>query len=925
MSKAIISAIILISMFSMTGYGVLNNALISCGDDCLVYGPGTDTAFDSAEGIARIMKLWKARGYTGVYWRSDITDLDPNVYIRFHGSPLEPLIDLGIRRGVEDTAAKLHVLQVAREAAEAEGLQFWVYYCEVYSDGAPPWVVQPGYMPWSFCHKYVYDHPEVLTIDRHGKIQYLVREYAYPGARAEKVQDFVYMAKKWGIKNFLASMRTEAAQTEPGPVKADQYGFNTPVVNDMLSLYGVNILTDPRFDINNPAFSSTDTMVENWHNLRGGYLTQFYRDLRAGLNAVDPNIRISVQVPGDYVGPDLGNWKVDWRTWINEGLVNELVQPVSCQGGWDSTSGKGYLCDPLRGIGTLPSTTYKSYISSSAHPETKLLNGGGYERFSPRSLPSGCDGWQTFWTLEAFDIAWHQRWEQWNRDLRDFGYIKFIEQNFDTWTPYSSGYTGAEGDARYHPELRACPGGWFSLGDGSDSLPVVQNIVRHGDMGNALKFKRSSSGSCSIKVFHSGGYDHSSFQTRVDNIIDNGTCTFDFWAYRQDENSSITLFLQYSHYTDSGLSVGINIGSGNGGEEEAPVQVWGYSHWFNTIYWMPFGIWQKFTLAVDVDNKKYTVYAGPNRDMTLMTNMPYTTNINYFDRITISPGNPAGNVCYIDDVSMKWTPKRYYTADRKYIYLQDDFESVTPHDTVWNKAPVVGGTWNVNPPTAATSFYAENMLSFPEGYNSLAAAVNYGAYLYSSDTSKLTLDPNYTVTVDFDLYLRSGYQSLITLQKDHGSSVTAAVNPNVKWKCWNSSAYAVTDANVSYDIWNHVQMVLNCAARNYQVILQPCGSMPKLLGTYSWDSGTQTGDSVFLAIKPQGTNGSTAYFDNVKITYGPVCPAGDYNNDCKVNFQDFAILAMNWLAYSSVGDMSNNGFVDLIDIQNFASNWLLAK
>ena len=38
-------------------YGYLNNALLTWGDWCLVYGPGTDAAFVSPKAIARIMKL----------------------------------------------------------------------------------------------------------------------------------------------------------------------------------------------------------------------------------------------------------------------------------------------------------------------------------------------------------------------------------------------------------------------------------------------------------------------------------------------------------------------------------------------------------------------------------------------------------------------------------------------------------------------------------------------------------------------------------------------------------------------------------------------------------------------------------------------------------------------------------------------------
>ena len=64
-------------------------------------------------------------------------------------------------------------------------------------------------------------------------------------------------------------MRSEGSQVQQSPDNADQFGFNEPVVHDMKTLFGVDILTDPRFDVNNPKFDPCDPMVENWHKLSG--------------------------------------------------------------------------------------------------------------------------------------------------------------------------------------------------------------------------------------------------------------------------------------------------------------------------------------------------------------------------------------------------------------------------------------------------------------------------------------------------------------------------------------------------------------------------------------------------------------------------------------------------------------------------------
>ncbi|OHB52310.1 MAG: hypothetical protein A2Y12_20470 [Planctomycetes bacterium GWF2_42_9] len=82
MWKKIILRLALGMLFLENSYFVhatsVNNAEISWGDYVFIYGPGTDSAFDSNEGITTMMKRLKGRGYTGVYFRADYSHLDPN-------------------------------------------------------------------------------------------------------------------------------------------------------------------------------------------------------------------------------------------------------------------------------------------------------------------------------------------------------------------------------------------------------------------------------------------------------------------------------------------------------------------------------------------------------------------------------------------------------------------------------------------------------------------------------------------------------------------------------------------------------------------------------------------------------------------------------------------------------------------------------
>jgi formylglycine-generating enzyme required for sulfatase activity len=840
--------------------GGINNAIISWGDNVLVYGNGTDSAFDNPAGIARMMARLKGRGYTGVYMRTDIPQFDPAQIIINTNRVSNPMIALLVQRGVYDVSARFDVTSFMRAAAETNALDYWAYHPDVYSSGAP---ASTG---WPYENKYLHDHPEVVTVDRSGTtVQYLVREYAYDGARADEVQEFVYLANTYGIRNFLPSMRTEAAQL-PGqenlPTKADQFGFNQPIVNAMQANYGVNILTDSRFDINNSNFSSTDPMVQNWHHLRGGYLTQFYKDLRAALTNIDPNIRIVAEIPGDYAGPELGNWQLDWRAWITNGSIDELVVPVTLSAGSEPPSAnlaKGYLTDVLNNIGVLPISTYRGFINAN-RPGVKLLNAGQYEAF-PVPLVPGTDGWQTFWTLEAFDIAWYQRWQQWKADLNDFGYIRFIEQNFDSFPTNSAANSGAEGDARYVPWLRACPGGWYYLSTASDAnQATVQGAIKHGPTGNALRIIRGPSSALFAR--HLSGYDHSSFQSATDNLIDNGTCSFEFWMFRPDANSSLAAFVDYD--ASPGYVVGVYVEGGANGSIDYKADV---NTWTATGFTMPTNQWTKFTLVINLAAESYSLYQGLNREVTLKANIPYNPPANRFNQLYFSTAGSLGNFTYVDDVSFRWYPAQLYALVGANILLSDSFESHRVDDPVNASAAEQGGAW-----TAVISGTAqiENKLSFGDGFKCLRVAKNGANAVSAGSATPWSLAANSQFTLDVDVYVRPGYLLQAGLRKSAGGNPTAAIQANGTWRVWSGGVFTDTGVSVQ-SLWTHVQLALNTSNRTYQVAVQPVGnSAPTVLGTYPWDVGTQTGDAVFFQIDPLGTAGQIVYFDNVLVASGPL-------------------------------------------------------
>jgi len=264
---------------------------------------------DTPQALENMIKHWKGRGFTGVYLRTDLAQLDPSMIRRNPPVKRDPRLAV-IWNYIDEVSDSYDLFSNGAKAAAAAGFEFWAWHPHIYSDGAPENVGSPGpgrIWPWTYCARYTYDHPEVVTVDRKGNPYWMVREYGYPGARASKVAEFVHMAKKFQVKYFISCMRSESSQIQSPPDKADRFGFNQLVVDDMKRLYDVDIMTDGRFDVDRTDFNPRDPMVQKWHDLRGSYITQFYRELRKGLNEVDPKIRIAATLSGDYAGPPLCN------------------------------------------------------------------------------------------------------------------------------------------------------------------------------------------------------------------------------------------------------------------------------------------------------------------------------------------------------------------------------------------------------------------------------------------------------------------------------------------------------------------------------------------------------------------------------------------------------------------------------------------
>ncbi len=145
--------------------------------------------------------------------------------------------------------------------------------------------------------------------------------------------------------------------------------------------------------------------LEPWRRLRGEGVTQFLRELRSALDARGMELGIGVPA-GDYMGPPLGNLYLDWRTWVREKLLDDLVidqVAVRCPSFWGllwpKHQGYGYLVNDedhygLKGVGDLGEPSYWSIPLVKGSPEyqgaMERLYGAIRDDYGPRCTRHGC-------------------------------------------------------------------------------------------------------------------------------------------------------------------------------------------------------------------------------------------------------------------------------------------------------------------------------------------------------------------------------------------------------------------------------------------------------------------------------------------------------------------------------------------------------
>ena len=309
--------------------------------DHLVFGEG-DGKLDTVDAVKRRFSAWRElHGTEIVHWRELRTRRDLSHYYASADNPRAQ--ETKVRSiGWDD-------LEVIPRIAHENGMKAQLYV-SVLDDGRG--LPDENERQVSF-HNAMHGqhvtwqtdwsraHPEYATTDRTGTVrQWGVPSYSHEAVRDHMTSRIETLADDHGFDGVFLCTRSQCRPAEYG----DQFGFDEPVRADMLTHTGRDIIKED-FDL--PA----------WRRLIGSYFTEFIRETSRRLHR--KGMTLGVGVPrGDVIGPPLGNWELQWRDWIREGIVDDLVidqNSSQCPSMWHQLwpmhRGFGYLQNYIDGKG----------------------------------------------------------------------------------------------------------------------------------------------------------------------------------------------------------------------------------------------------------------------------------------------------------------------------------------------------------------------------------------------------------------------------------------------------------------------------------------------------------------------------------------------------------------------------------------------
>ena len=307
--------------------------------DHLVFGEG-DGKLDSVDGLSRRMDTWREQlGTETIHWREVRTRSQLSHY---YAAPDNPRTQERKIRSIDwDDFA------VAPRLAHERGMRA-LLYVSILDDGRG----LPGeeerrksyhndmhgqHVTWQT--DWSRDRGQFSMESRDGQTRQTgVFCYGYPEVREHMKNRILSFVEGYEFDGVFICLRSQCRPAD----FADQFGFNDPVRDDYMRETGRDIRIE-------------DFDLEAWRRLLGDRLTEFLRETSLALGK--KGMVLGVGVPrGDIIGPPLGNWQLQWRSWIEEGIVRELVidqNSSQCPSMWHQLwpmhRGYGYLQNYIDG------------------------------------------------------------------------------------------------------------------------------------------------------------------------------------------------------------------------------------------------------------------------------------------------------------------------------------------------------------------------------------------------------------------------------------------------------------------------------------------------------------------------------------------------------------------------------------------------
>ncbi len=323
--------------------GRIGNIVSVSWGDHLVFGEG-DGRLDSPGAFRRRLQHWKTELEADrIHWRCIRSKITGKYS---HGRGYRHFFQPHAQKTVWDDH------KVVPDTANEMGMKVFLYV-SLFDEGwplLPKKVRAVSYHNEMHCQHVGWQsdfsrkNPRYAVVDRTGKKhQWGVLCLAYPEVRHHFIARYERLLAAGSFDGLFVCLRS---QSRPADF-ADQFGFNRPVRDDYLKRYGRDIWKE-------------DFELAKWRNLLGEYLTLFLTELKEKLK--DSQRLLAVGIPrGDILGPPIGNMALDWKTWVAQELVDELVIdqnssrcPSMWHDLWPMHRGYGYLQNYLDGFNMKP-------------------------------------------------------------------------------------------------------------------------------------------------------------------------------------------------------------------------------------------------------------------------------------------------------------------------------------------------------------------------------------------------------------------------------------------------------------------------------------------------------------------------------------------------------------------------------------------